>query len=176
MPRYVAFLRGINLGPTNKISMPALRELAEGLGYTDVATYINSGNLIMTATDSAATIEQRLAAAIKKEFGLNVDVAVRTPARLAAIVAENPYPAGDPSQVTVAFLTKAAGAEAKAKVAEVAADHEPFTFSGQEVYVHYSQGLGKSKLARDFSSIIGVSATVRNLRTITKVLELAESA
>ena len=173
MARYVAFLRGINLGPTNKISMPALRELTEGLGYTEVATHINSGNLIMTSTDSAATIEQRLASAIKEEFGLKVDVAVRTPARLATIVAENPYPDGDPSQVTVAFLTTAADPGAKAKVAAVAADYEPFTFSGQEVYVHYSRGLGRSKLAREFSAIIGVSATVRNLRTITKVLELA---
>ena len=60
MPRYVAFLRGINLGSTNKVSMPRLRELAEGLGYTDVVTYINSGNLVLTATDPAATIEQRL--------------------------------------------------------------------------------------------------------------------
>ena len=174
MARYVAFLRGINLGPTNKISMPALRELTEDLGYTDVTTYINSGNVIMTSADSAAKIEQRLAAAIKAEFGLTVDVAVRTPARLATIVAENPYPDGDPSQVTVAFLTKAAGADAKAKVAAVAADHEPFSFSGQEVYVHYSRGLGRSKLAREFSGIVGVSATVRNLRTITKVLDLCD--
>ena len=174
MARYVAFLRGINLGPTNKISMPALRELTESLGYTDVTTYINSGNVIMTSTDSAAKIEQRLAAAIKDEFGLTVDVAVRTPARLGTIVAENPYPDGDPSQVTIAFLTKAAGPDAKAKVAAVAADHEPFTFSGQEVYVHYSRGLGRSKLAREFSAIVGVSATVRNLRTITKVLDLCD--
>ena len=173
MARYVAFLRGINLGSTNKISMPDLRALTEGLGYTDVATYINSGNLIMTATDSAAKIEERLGSAIKNEFGLKVDVAARTPTRLATIVAENPYPDGDPSQVTVAFLTKAAPAEAKARVAAAAKDYEPFTFSGQEVYVHYTRGLGTSKLAREFSAIIGVSATVRNLRTITKVLELA---
>ena len=66
MSRYVAFLRGINLGPTNKISMPALKELTEGLGYAEVSTYINSGNVIMTATDAAAAIEQRLTDAIKK--------------------------------------------------------------------------------------------------------------
>jgi uncharacterized protein (DUF1697 family) len=172
--RYVAFLRGINLGSTNKISMPRLRELAEGLGYTDVVTYINSGNLVLTATDPAATIEQRLAGAIADELGLKVDVAVRTPARLATIVAENPFPDGDPGLVTVAFLTKAAPAEAKRRVAEIATDHEPHVFSGQEVYVHYSQGQGRSKLSAKFSDIIGVSATVRNLRTVTKVLELAQ--
>ena len=172
MPRYVAFLRGINLGSTNKVSMPRLRKLAEELGYTDVATYINSGNLILTATDPAPTIEQRLAAAILDELGLDVDVAVRTPARLATIVADNPFPDGDPAYVTVAFLTKPAPAEARRRVADVATEKEPYVFSGQEVYVHYTEGQGRSKLSARFSDILGVSATVRNLRTVTKVLEL----
>ena len=66
MPCYVAFLRGINLGPTNKIAMPALREMATGLGYTDVATYINSGNLIFDSTKRAATLEREIAAAIQE--------------------------------------------------------------------------------------------------------------
>jgi uncharacterized protein (DUF1697 family) len=173
VPRYVAFLRGINLGPANKVSMPRLRELAEGLGYTDVVTYINSGNLILTANDSAATIEERLGKAIADELGLKIDVAVRTPARLASIVAENPFPDGDPTYVTVAFLTRAAPAEAKRKVAEVATEAEPYVFSGQEVYVHYTQGQARSKLAARFSDVLGVSATVRNLRTVTKVSQLA---
>ena len=174
MPRYVAFLRGINLGSTNKVSMPRLRELTEGLGYTDVTTYINSGNLILTGSDPAATVEQRLARAIADELGLKIDVAVRTPERLATIVAENPFPDGDPSYVTIAFLTKAAPAEAKRRMAEVATEKEPYVFSGQEVYVHYTEGQGRSKLSARFSDIIGVSATVRNLRTVTKVLELVQ--
>lgn len=174
MATHVAFLRGINLGPTKKVSMPRLRELADGLGYTDVRTYINSGNLILTTTDAAATIEQRLAEAIAADLGLSVDVAVRTPARLAAIVAGNPFPDGNPTYVTVAFLTKAAPADAKRRVAQVATEKEPYVFSGQEVYVHYTDGQAGSKLAARFSDIIGVSATVRNLRTVTKVLELAQ--
>ncbi len=173
MARYVAFLRGINLGSTNKVSMPRLRELTEGLGYTDVLTYINSGNLILTATDPATTIEQRLAGAIRDELGLKVDVAVRTPARLATIVAENPFPDGDPSYVTVAFLTKAAPPDAKRRLAAVASEKEPYVFSGQEVYVHYIEGQGRSKLSARFSDVLGVSATVRTMRTVTKVLELA---
>lgn len=173
MARYIAFLRGINLGSAKKVSMPRLRELAEGLGYVDVLTYINTGNLVLTATDAASRIEQRLHAVIADELGLQVDTAVRTPARLAAIVAENPFPDGDPSQVTVAFLTRAAPPEAERRVAVVAADHEPYAFSGQEVFVHYTRGQGRSKLAATFSDVLGVSATVRNLRTVTKVLELA---
>jgi uncharacterized protein (DUF1697 family) len=169
---YVAFLRGVNLGPSNKISMPSLRAIAEDLGYTDVATYINSGNLIISSTKNAATVEREISDAIKKTFGRPIDVAVRTPAQLKKILAENPYPDGNQSQVTVAFLTKTPAADAKEKVAAVAKDYEPFTFSGQQVYVNYSKDIGKSKLAEKFSNIVGVSSTVRNIRTVEKVLAL----
>jgi len=169
---FVAFLRGINLGPTNKISMPSLRAMAEDLGYTDVATYINSGNLIINSTKKAATVEREISKGIKDTFAHQIDVTVRTPARLRKILAANPYPDGNPSQVTVAFLTKSPPTDAKQKVAEIAQAYEPFSFAGQEVYVHYSQGLGRSKLAEKFSAIIGVSSTVRNIRTIEKVLAL----
>jgi uncharacterized protein (DUF1697 family) len=174
MGTYVAFLRGINLGPTNKISMPALRELATDLGYTDVRTYINSGNLIFGSTKTAATLEREISDAIKTTIGHKIDVAVRTPAQLKKVLANNPYPDGNPSQVTVAFLTRASGPDAKERVAAIAKDYEPFTFAGKEVYVHYSHGLGTSKLAERFSSIIGVSATVRNIRTVEKVIALCD--
>jgi uncharacterized protein (DUF1697 family) len=170
---YVAFLRGVNLGPTNKISMPALRALAEDLGYTDVATYINSGNLILSSPKKADTVEREIFSTIKDTLGRPIDVTVRTPAQLKKVLAENPYPDGNPSQVTVAFLTKAPAKDAKDKVAAVAKDYEPFTIAaGQEVYVNYSQGIGRSKLAEKFSDIIGVSSTVRNIRTVEKVLAL----
>jgi len=174
MGTYVAFLRGINLGPTNKISMPELRTIAEGLGYTEVATYINSGNLIFDSTQKPPTLEREIAAAIKDSFGLRIDLAVRTPAELKKLLADNPYPDGNPSQVTIAFLTKAAPATGKEKVAAMATEAEPFTFAGQDVYVHYSNGLGTSKLAEKFSAIIGVSSTVRNINTVTKIVALCD--
>jgi uncharacterized protein (DUF1697 family) len=169
---YVAFLRGVNLGPTNKISMPALRAMAEDLGYADVATYINSGNLILSSPKKADTVEREISKTIEDTFGRPIDVTVRTPAQLKKILAENPYPDGNPSQGTVAFLTKAPAKDAKDKVAAVAKDYEPFTIAGQQVYVNYSQGIGRSKLAEKFSDIIGVSSTVRNIRTVDKVLAL----
>jgi uncharacterized protein (DUF1697 family) len=172
MATHVVFLRGVNLGPNNKISMPALRGMAEDLGYIDVATYINSGNLIVHSPKKAATVEHEISKAIMDTFGRPIDVTVRTPAQLKKILAENPYPDGNPSQVTVAFLTKAPAKDAKDKVAAAAKDYEPFTFGGQEVYVNYSQGIGRSKLAEKFSDIIGVSSTIRNIRTVEKVLAL----
>jgi len=146
--------------------------MAEDLGFTDVATFINSGNLIITSPKKAASVEREISQGIKNTFGRPIDVAVRTPTQLKKILADNPYPDGNPSQVTVAFLMKASAKDAKDRVAAVAADYEPFSFAGQEVYVHYSQGIGRSKLAEKFSDIIGVSSTVRNMRTIEKVVEL----
>ena len=77
MTSYAAFLRGINLGPTNKVPMPRLREIAEGLGWTDVATYINSGNLVFTSAKKPATLERELQAALSQELGKTIDVTVR---------------------------------------------------------------------------------------------------
>ena len=146
--------------------------MAEDIGYEGVATYINSGNLILRSSKQAATVEREMARAITDRFGHRVDVAVRTLAQLEKVLAENPFPDGSPSQVTVAFLTKAAPAQAKQKLAAIAADYERFHFAGKNVYVHYAQGLGRSKLAEKFSSIVGVSSTVRTIRTVEKVIGL----
>lgn len=172
MTTYAAFLRGINLGPTNKIAMPALRQLAEGLGYGNVTTYINSGNLIFTSGKQPETLAREISAALRGALPKPVDVAVRSRAELEKIVADNPYPEGDPSRVAVAFLMQPAAAGAAEKLAAVAADHEPFTVGDREVYVHYSQGLGTSRMAEQFARIIGGSATTRNIRTVEKVLAL----
>lgn len=172
MTSYAAFLRAINLGPTNKVSMPRLRALAEELGYGEVRTYINSGNLLFTATGTDLELTEALERAITVEFGLRIDVAVRTTDRLRALLRQNPFPDGDPSQVTVAFLTGPPAAEAEQRVAALATTQESFVFSGSEVWVNYRQGLGTSKLALQFTKAVGVSATVRNLRTVAKVVDL----
>ena len=138
MTTYVALLRGINLGPTNKIAMPALRAMTEELGYTDVATYISSGNLIFRTSKKAPTVERALTKAITETFGLTIDVMVRNDAQLKKVLDVNPYPDANPSQLTVAFLAKPPGPKAKEQVAAAAAEHEPFTFGDRCVYVNYS--------------------------------------
>ena len=172
MTSYAAFLRAINLGPTNKVSMPRLRALAEELGYGEVRTYINSGNLLFTATGTDLELTEALERAITVEFGLRIDVAVRTTDRLRALLRQNPFPDGDPSQVTVAFLTRPPAAEAEQRVAALATAEEPFVFIGSEVWVNYRQGQGTSKLSLQFAKAVGVSSTVRTVRTVSKVVDL----
>ena len=175
MTAYAAFLRGINLGPTNKIAMSRLKELTEGLGYGDVTTYINSGNLVFTSGKRQGTLAREISAALATVLPKPVDVAVRSRAELERIVSGNPYPDADPSKVTVSFLMTAPDAGAEQRVAAMAADDEPFTFAGTEVWVHYGRGLGPSKLAEQFAKVVGVSATTRTIRTVEKVLGLMPS-
>lgn len=170
MTSYAALLRGVNLGPTNKVAMPTLKALAEALGYGEVQTYVNSGNLTFTSRKRPATLVTELQTALTTELGLRIDVAVRTRAQLTAVLAANPYPDGDPSRVTVAFLTGPLGDDAATRVAALQKTEE-ITFGTEEVYVHYPDGIGTSKLAVQLSKALGVSSTVRNVRTVAAVLE-----
>jgi uncharacterized protein (DUF1697 family) len=169
---HVALLRGINVGTAKRVAMPALRQLAEGLGYTDVRTHLNSGNLLLSTDEDAETLRQRLEQGIEETFGLHADVVVRTLDRLAAVLAANPFPDGDPSRVVIAFLAGPPAAGTPERLAALAAEDEPFLVHGLEVYLHHAHGLADSALAAGLTKALGVRATVRNLRTVTKVVEL----
>ena len=129
--------------------------------------------MVLSSSQRAAEVEHGVAEVIHARFGLKLDLTVRTVPALQAVLAANPFPDGNPSQVTVAFLAAPPGPGASARVQALAAEHEPYVFAGREVYVNYTHGLGKSKLAERFSATVGVSATVRTLRTVQKVVALA---
>lgn len=170
MTTYVAFLRGVNLGPHRSVSMPRLAELGRGLGYEDVWTWLNSGNLVLTSPKPAAEVEREVADALRREYGTGIDVTARTGAELAALVERNPFPDGSPSRVTVAFLVGPAPEGIAERLAEVATAAEPFVVAGREVWVHYGDGLAGSRLATGFIRIAGVSATTRTLGTVSRVV------
>lgn len=173
MTTHVALLRGINVGTAKRLGMPALRTMAEGLGYTDVVTHINSGNLLLSTQEDAPTLRARLEQGIEQTFGLHADVVVRTVDQLVAVLAANPFPDGDPSRVVIAFLAGPPPAGVEQRLAALADDDEPFLVHGLEVYVHHGHGQADSRLAAALARALGVRATVRNLRTVTRVAELA---
>ena len=170
MTSYVALLRGINVGKAKRVAMATLREMATDLGYTDVATHLNSGNLLLTTDEDADTVRRRVEQAVEETFGLHADVVVRTADQLAETLAANPFPDGDPSRVTIAFLGGPAPPGLEERLAALATAAEPYLVRGREVYVHYTHGQANSVLA---ASSLGVSATVRNLRTLTALVELS---
>src|SRR5690242_7668698 len=111
MPTWVSLLRGVNLGARNQVSMPALRTALEADGFADVRTYVQSGNVVArSAHRSPAAVGSAVAAAVRREFGLDVPVVVRSPAELRAVLDWNPFPedaAGRPTGVQVLHLAAA---------------------------------------------------------------------
>ena len=115
---YIALLRGINLAGRRKVAMPALREALAEAGFEDVATYIQSGNLVLDSGKSAAGLRTELEKLIEDRFGFAVPVIVRTRKQLDAVISANPFPEpADPRLLHVVFLEKAASAAAVKKLA-----------------------------------------------------------
>ncbi|NUR75228.1 MAG: DUF1697 domain-containing protein [Thermoleophilia bacterium] len=171
MPRQIALLRGINVGGHKKVAMAKLRALMEELGYRDVRTYVQSGNVVFTGPRRSA---KQLEAALADAFGFDVPVVLRTRDELAAIVRANPLRklATDPAKHLVVFCA------AKATVGLDPEDFAPETFTvrGREVYVWLPGGIGRSPLAKELlAKPLGRTSTARNWRTVEKLLELADA-
>jgi uncharacterized protein (DUF1697 family) len=176
--RQIALLRGINLGPHNRIAMPALRETLTGLGYDDVRTLVASGNVVLTSRVSPARLERDLQRQIADAFGVDVPVVVRTRDELAAVVDANPLADAmtEPKRLQVTFLGAKPPPELVAKVEAAAVAPELVAFHGREVYAWHPDGIQRSALAALLAGKkLGVPATARNWNTVTKLLELADA-
>jgi uncharacterized protein (DUF1697 family) len=177
MPVYVALLRGVNVGGRRALPMPKLAALLSELGLEDVATYIQSGNAVFGApAGSRAALASRIERRLEEETGLDVAVLLRTPAELAAVAERNPFldANADVSKLHVAFLDRK---PAKASAARLDPDRSPpdeLSLAGTEIYLRFPNGSGRSKLTLEyFERTLGVRATQRNWKTVTKLLELA---
>lgn len=175
MTRYVALLRGINVGGHRKVPMAQLRELAESIGLDDVSTYIASGNLLFGSTASEGALTKKLHTALHKEFGFAIDVVVVSQKHLAEALGDCPFD-GDPKQVVVTFLSEPYDAGAREAIERLATGDERVEFGPPKarwLYVDYAGGLARSKLGNKMHSV-GKSgyATTRNLATVRKLVEL----
>lgn len=171
MTTYAVLLRGINLGK-RRIPMPELKALATELGHQDVSTYIASGNLILTTDRKPDDVVGELDQVIAERYGFDVDSVIRSAAELQAVLAANPYPDGDPKQVTVGFARHPIDPAAAERMTRLAAPDERFWINGREVYVDFAGGLASSKLAAQLGTAVGQTATGRNIRTVRKLTEL----
>jgi uncharacterized protein (DUF1697 family) len=175
--RYLALLRGVNLGARNRIAMPALREALSGAGFDDVRTYVQSGNVVLSGGTSSEAVARKFRKVSTERFGLDVEVVVRTRAELAAIVKRDPLGkvAKDPKRYQVSFLATKPTAAAVRKLEETAIEPERVVVHGREAYAWHPNGVGRSKLAALLAGDgLGVTATARNWTTVTKLLALAD--
>jgi uncharacterized protein (DUF1697 family) len=192
VPTHVALLRGINLGARNKVAMADLRAVVESLGHTDVATYIQSGNVIFTAKGGAgragrgtAALAAELERAVAAGTGVPARVIVLPRAELARVVRDNPYPEeSNPRAVHAVFLSGRPGADLAAAVAaaqEKAAakgSRDTARLVGRTLYLHTPDGFGRSELAAQLVAAAGgtkatVAGTARNWATVTKLLAMS---
>lgn len=171
---YVAFLRAINVGGNNKVAMGDLRRLFQELGFLNVRTLLQSGNVVFSDPGhSVAELESRLETETKKRFGLAADYVVRSREQMERIVAANPFPEAaknDPGHLVVMFLKKPVEASAVQALRAAIKGREEVSGAGTETYITYPDGIGTSKLTiQVIEKYLCCRGTARNWNTTLKV-------
>lgn len=175
MAKRIILLRAVNVGPA-QLPMARLRELAEELGATDVATYIASGNLIADVPGDADEFDRALEKAIEKEFGFFRESISRTPAEVKKSLEAHPFSVDEPKFSYVTFLLEKPTAEAIAKAETYETGDDQWAIIGTEMHIKYVDGAGRPQMKSDsIGRALKVPGTARNLNTVKKLIELSES-
>jgi uncharacterized protein (DUF1697 family) len=177
MTRLVVLLRGVNVGKGNRLPMADWRALLTSLGYSQVATLLNSGNAVCEARGRSSTAHHArvIAGALADRFGLQVPVVVKTAAELSAIVAGSPLAdvAADPSRLLVVFAQHADALAALAPIAALTVPPERLEISAQAGYLHCANGILDSRAGSALLGKAGQAFTTRNWATTCKLQALA---
>lgn len=178
MGRMVALLRAVNVGG-RKLPMAELRALCARLGWTDVATYIQSGNVVFSAPGRPEVNEETLERAIEQEFGLDVPVVVRSQADWAKYPGLSPFPDAakeEPNKLHLLLSKHPPAKDAAETIQARARAGERVKQAGDGLWIHYPEGAGASKLSPSLiDRAIGSPATARNFNTVLKLLEMLEA-
>jgi uncharacterized protein (DUF1697 family) len=166
MTNYVALLRAVNVGGTGKLPMPELKAMAEALGFTNVRTWIASGNLLFGSTKSEADVKAALEARLEAFAGKPVPVLVRTALEMAAILAADPFPDAHGSRALTYFFDAPPPADTIETMR--GRQDERIALGTREIYVDYGDNIRHTKLK--FSAM--TTGTGRNMNTVRKLAEL----
>ncbi len=177
---YIALLRGINVGGHRIIPMKALRQLCLDIGFDEVQTYIQSGNIIFTTEKTEITdLQIQLTKAIKHQFGFDVPVVILLADELTQLVEKNPFVLEENPNInhlTVTVLGNIPQKELASKLAEVSFAPDRFKIVDRQVYLHIPGSYHKSKLSNQFfESGLQTAATTRNWKTMLKLLSLTHT-
>jgi uncharacterized protein (DUF1697 family) len=167
MPVFVVLLRAVNVGGTGKLSMGDLKRLCEKAGFRNVRTYIASGNVVAERDGVEAQAKAALEAELRAYAGKPVGVIVRTGAEMSEVVANNCFADRPASRTVAIFLDHAPPPDAPSEVKGQA--NEEFGLGAREIYVHYPDGIGRSKLRIPAAS----DGTARNMNTVAKLASIA---
>jgi uncharacterized protein (DUF1697 family) len=186
MPVLISMLRGVNLGPHNRIKMDALRALYESLKLEGPRTYVQSGNVIfrtklfqtkLSQTNEAA-LAKKIQSAIEKSFGFSPAVVLRTADEMRRTIAANPFSARrdvEPGKLLVTFLSAEPPREVHTTLLSFKAHPEEMHLKGRELYIYFPNGVGKTKLPwSSLDKLLRTTGTARNWNSVVKMLEIAE--
>jgi uncharacterized protein (DUF1697 family) len=177
MPIYIAMLRGINVGGHKRIKMDRLRASFEALGFEQIKTYIQSGNVVFkTGKTSTAGLSKRIEERILKDFGFSVSVVSRTADEMNKMIASNPFLKErgiDPEKLHVMFLSEAPAPAALEELAKLTAAPEQCHGSGREIYFYLPNGVSQSVLWKNpVDRILAVTTTMRNWKTVNSIHQI----
>jgi uncharacterized protein (DUF1697 family) len=178
MTIHIGLLRGVNVGGAARLAMADLRDLMTELGFGEVRTLLQSGNVVFRGDRrSAATLEGVLATAARRQLGLSTEFFLRTAKEWDALVAANPFPAEakrDPSHLVMMALRGAPTAKAVAALRAAITGPEAIEAAGRQLYIVYPAGIGRSRLTNAvIEAKLGTRGTGRNWNTVLKLAELA---
>lgn len=179
MTTWIALLRAVNLGARNKVPMPGLREALTAAGLRDVRTYVQSGNVAFDSRHrSPASVSTAVREVVRREFGVDQPVVVRTGEQIASVVAGNPYPEAAverPKLLHVTFLTAVPEPARVALVHEDPISSDVCRIVGADLYVDHQASVHGSRFTGSwFDRHLGVEGTARNWRTVLALLALAQ--
>lgn len=177
MKTWICLLRGVNVGGNNKLPMKALASELEALGFSDVRTYIQSGNVVFRGpSQKPENLAAVIRGAILGKFGFEPSVLVIEAGEIAKSAAANPFAesTGESEGRTVHmfFLCQVPKESPRDRLEKVRIPSERWQLIGKVLYLHAPEGFGTSKLATQAERILGVPATARNWRTVTALLEM----
>jgi len=167
MTRYIALIRAVNVAGSGKLPMAALRSLCADAGFARVETYIASGNVVFESDAPPSKVKAELEARLLAYMGKPVGVALRTAAEMEAVLKANPFPKVEPKFTYAIFLDHPPPSDALEKA--VGRGGEVMRLGEREIFVHYGDGMGRSKLRIPAAK----SGTARNMNTIAKLAEMA---
>jgi uncharacterized protein (DUF1697 family) len=167
MTTYIALLRAVNVGGTGKLPMSELRAMCESIGFTNVRTYIASGNVVFSSRLSETSVKTRLERSLDTYAGKPVGVLIRTGAELSAVLDGNPFRSAAPNRTVAIFLDAPPPPDTLTAVTGQQA--EEIALGTREIYVHYGNGMAHSKLKIPAAK----NGTARNMNTVATLAEWA---
>jgi uncharacterized protein (DUF1697 family) len=179
MTRFVSLFRGINVGGHHTVPMDALKDLHESLGLKDVATYIQSGNVVFTSERAdVAQIQRDIEEAFAQKFGFQSKVIIRSASEFKVIIENNPFqnqPIPESKWVVAMFLASHPGSTALQDIQKTYTGPEEIHIMGQEAFIYYTEGQGRSKLTNTFlEKKLKTAGTARNWNTVLKLQKMME--